>query len=93
MDDAPEDPGNRAGQPDPAEIGDRRMAADRGERTLVAIVEGWGRRLLAHKTGDHLSDILTLLFGDRREARQRLARWPSDEGGIADDEDLRVTRH
>src|SRR5207237_71405 len=36
VDDAPEHPGDWASQLDPAEIGDRRVAADRGERALVA---------------------------------------------------------
>jgi hypothetical protein len=36
VDDAPQDPGDPAGQPDPAEIGDPRVPAYRGLRVLAA---------------------------------------------------------
>jgi hypothetical protein len=65
----------------------------RGERALVAITERRGRPPAPHMTGDQLSDVLSLLFGDRRETGQRLAVRPGDECGVPDDEDLGVAGH
>jgi hypothetical protein len=72
VDDAPQDPGDLAGQPDPAEIGDPRVPAYRGERAFVAVAERRRRRLAALTTGDQLSDIFSLLLGYRRETRHRV---------------------
>src|SRR6516164_408492 len=42
VNDAPEDPGREACELEPAEIGDRRVAADGRKRPLVVIAEGRG---------------------------------------------------
>jgi len=96
MDHAPEQPGEIAVHPDPAEIGDRRCPADGRQRAEIAIAEG----LSGPDTGpgalrpaaQHGGDEGTLLLGGRRHARHGLAVLPRDKGGIADDEDLGMVR-
>src|SRR5205814_2965951 len=82
---------NPTGKPDSPEIGDRRMAADRREHAFVAIAEWRRRRFSAHLPGDHLCDIVALLFGDGRYTRQRNAAGVRDEGGVTNYKDLGVS--
>ena len=49
MREAPQQPGEEAAQPDAAEIGDGRLAADRGEVAVVDIAERLGGRLPASR--------------------------------------------
>src|SRR5215472_1473912 len=62
VDNSPDDPSDKTGEPDPAKIGNRRVSPDRGKRALVAIAETRGHRVAAHTAADQLADIASLLL-------------------------------
>src|SRR6266699_440721 len=86
---APHQPGNPAGQGEPAEIDDRFPAADRGEVAEVAVAERRRRPLAGDAGGDDTGDIGALLLGDRRDAGERTVRT-LNLSGVANHKDLRV---
>ena len=93
MHQAPEPPGQRAGQLDPAEIGNRRLAADGRQASGMAVPKRVGRPASGQPGLDHLGGVLAALLGSRRQPRHRLALPAFAQRRIADDEDLRLARH
>src|SRR5689334_17456630 len=92
VDDTPQQPGDEAGDPDMAEIGNRAAATDRRHAAGIAIAEtAW--RPSRDRGGDRSRDVPTLLLGDGRDAR----KWPPVRahagGGVADREDGWAARH
>src|SRR6516164_4927275 len=89
MRETPEPPGESARQPDTAKIGDRRMAADGSEITLVPVAE-WCRLVLAKRgSPNHTCDVVPALLGGWRKTWHREVVLPRDSCSIADDKDFR----
>ena len=91
MDDQPDDPRRESREPDPADVGDGGVPADRGERARVAVAE-----LQRGLAGDAPPDVLGRRLGhldrDRRHHGKR-ASGDFEVGGVADHVDVRMTRH
>ena len=79
-------------RPPAQHLDDRRAAADRRHRALVAVLERL--RLLARDApGDRLAGVLSGLQRDRAELRQDLVRLRvGDRGDVADGVHLRMIR-
>src|ERR1043165_1829807 len=67
---APHQPGDAPGQPQPAEIDDGLAPSDRREVAVVAVAERRGRGPAGEACCDDSRDIGTLLLRDRCDARQ-----------------------
>src|SRR5260221_13928048 len=87
MDEQPGEPGDRARQAQPAEIGDRGGPSDRGQRSLVVVPE-WQGRLPPEDPGDVAGGVRSFLDRGRCDARDRTAVLLERVQG-ADDEDVR----
>src|SRR5690606_37334752 len=71
--DAPNPPGEPAGEAEPAEVDHRRPAADGGEIALVPIAEGQGLGVAGKTGADHPGRVLAGLLCRVTDARHRLA--------------------
>jgi hypothetical protein len=63
MDDPPDPPSESTGEPQPTEIGDRRLPADRRKTARMAVTEGSRRRAAPNASLDDRGDVATLLLG------------------------------
>ena len=89
MHQTPEPPGGGAADAYSTEVGDRGLAADRGQAAEVAIAERpwWGSP--GNSRADHRCDIQTALFGGWRQSRHGLAIPGARPGSVTDGEDVR----
>jgi hypothetical protein len=85
---APEPPGKRSAQLDPAEIDHRAPLADRRQVAGVLVAERRRRGLTGKPRPYRLRDIGALLLGGRRDARNGPSVRADDDRRIADREDL-----
>lgn len=87
----PYPPGKIARQLYAPEVGDRRSMPDRRETPLMLVIEDRRHRATFPTSTDDTRNILALLLGGRREARDGLAVHAHDAGRIADHEDVGIT--
>src|SRR5262249_57646411 len=87
----PEEPGEEAGRFDRADVSHGRSASNNRHVAVIAIVE-WCERLAANGTQDVFRRMFAFLHGDLRDARKRAAIL-LQRTEVADDKDLRVSRH
>ena len=92
MGEAPEPPGKRPAELDPAEIDHRPPLADRRQVPRVLVSESRRRGLAGEPRPDHFRDIGAFLLGGWRDAGDGPAVGPQDEGGVADGENLGTSR-
>ena len=92
MDGGPCQPGDKPTQLPPARFQNGEVAADHRHIPFIEVAEWPGRRLAGDTSGDAPPDIAALLHGDLRHAGQGLAVL-IERRRIADDEDLRPSRH
>ena len=88
MHERPGEPGWKASEPNEPEICNSIGAPDRGQRPLVAIVEGPLVLLACHASSNDRSGILTLLDGHLCDAWKRFAVL-GQGGGISKHKDVR----
>ena len=92
MDGGPCQPGNKPTYMPPARFQNGEVAADHRHIPFIEVAEGPGRRLASDTPGDAPPDMPALLHGDLRHAGQGRAVL-IERRRIADDEDLRPSRH
>src|SRR5262245_22213225 len=89
---APQHPGRKTRKSELAELGDSPGAADRGERTEIAIAEYRGCTSLMSRR-ECASNVVALLFGHRSDAGEHDSISVRDRRSVADYEDFRMTGH
>ncbi len=92
MDNAPEQPGGKAADLDPAEIGHRAATPDGGQVARVEVAKRLHRAPPRQYSADNFGHIGALLLGSRRHPGHGSAVLAQDQGRVADDEDLRSAR-
>src|SRR5258706_5602705 len=93
VDDAPEQPGKKTAHPDPTEIGNRTAAPDGGEVSHIHVAERLHGFFAAGECrADGIGHVDALLLGGGRHTGYGLTFSAHDQGGIANDENLRMPR-
>lgn len=91
MREAPEQPGQGAGERKPIEVGDGRLATDRRQVAEIHVAEG-RRSAIGEAGADGARRIAAHLLGRWRNAGDRPPVGTRHGGRVADDEDLRPAR-
>src|SRR5690606_33288365 len=88
----PGPPGQPSGEPDPAEVDDRRLAADGGDVARVAVAEG-RRRLTPQPRLDRPRRVTPALLGGVADSGHLTAIGIGDADRVPHREDLRAAWH
>ena len=89
MDEQPGQPGQEAGEPNPAKVGDCRSPANRRQAAIVPVPEST-RSLASSAALDQIGHVTSLLHGHGSDARQWLPGLVAIVGQVAQDENLGV---
>src|SRR5215213_8740314 len=92
MDKGPDDPCQETGKVKLPDVRDRTASPNNGELSLVPVVEGRARTAF-QVPFYRARGVLAHLNGDRADTRQRSAFLMIEQRGIAEHEDLGVTRN